>query len=429
MATRQGVKAASGAEVKSEPSLSRPITVSWASRTFVSLRFPEYRKLWISMLLAMGGLQMQIVARGVLTYDITDSRQLTGIVSMGFAPTMLLFSLFGGVIGDRFEKRFIIQISQLGSVINSVAMGVLIVTQYIHWSHLLAASLLQGALFAFQMPARQAAIPSMVPRDKLTNAVSMNATAMSLMAVVAPGIAGLLYSQFGPAAVYFVISALTLSAFLFTSKLSRIEGIKGQQSQSVLSNVRAGLSYIAHHPLLRLLMIQGAIVALLSIPFRTVIQIYARDIYGASPGEVGILLVASGVGGLAGSIFIAGLRQGQRRGIILLSAAFIAGVSLALIASFPFYIVGIIGMAGLGLGEAGRWALGQSLLMELSEDTYKARVMSVFMMIFGLMPLGIFPLTWAMDVFGGQLAAAGLAAALLVSTALLSLIPRMRRIA
>lgn len=409
---------------------SRPATVQWFVRAFDSLAVRDFRLLWLGMVMTMGGMQMQMVARGILAYEITDSRQLTGLIGIGFAPSMLLFSLFGGVVGERMERRSIIQVSQFLSALMTAAIGILIVTGALHWAHLLTVSVLQGAMFAFQMPARQAAIPALVGQDRVSNAVSLNAMAMSLMTVVSPGIAGLIYGLQGPEAVYFVITGMNLVAVLFTSMIPKMFPEPERVRQSMVRNIRAGFAYIKSKPLLQVLIVHGIIVALLSMPFRMLIAVFGEDVYGATPSQIGFLLVASGIGGLVGSVGIASLRSGHRRGWVLLSAAIVSGASLTLIATVPVYWVGIAAMIGIGLGESGRWALGQSLVMEHADNEYRSRVMSVMMMTFGLMPLGIYPLSLAMDLVGGEAATLGMAVMLLVAGVLFIVTqPRLRNLA
>jgi len=131
--------------------------------------------LWFGMVLAMGGFQMQMIARGILVYDMTGDAFITSIVGMGFAPSLLIVSLYGGVLGDRVERRLIIQLSQVANGILAGVVAFLIITGTIAWGHLLAVSVFQGAMFAVQMPARQAVIPSLVGKNQLANAFALNA--------------------------------------------------------------------------------------------------------------------------------------------------------------------------------------------------------------------------------------------------------------
>ena len=146
--------------------------------------------LWIGLLLSMGGFQMQMVARGILVYDITDDARITSIVALGFAPSLLIVSLYGGVIGERMERRNIIQVAQAANGALAGLVAVLIIFDAVSWQALLGVSVAQGAMFAFQMPARQAAIPALVGQERLSNAIALNAMAMGLMTLVAPGLGG-----------------------------------------------------------------------------------------------------------------------------------------------------------------------------------------------------------------------------------------------
>jgi MFS family permease len=389
----------------------------------------DFRMLWFGMVFAMGGFQMQMLARGILVYDLTNDYFITGLVGMGFAPALLVVSLYGGVLGDRVERRLLIQLSQAANGILAGVVAILILTNTVVWGHLLVVSIAQGAMFALQMPARQAAIPSLVKKHQLPNAFALSAMAMSMMSLIAPAIAGVVYQFSGPAVVYIAVSAIMLSSVIFTTLVPKMYPPVSKTRESVLTNIAGGFRYIAGNKLVLNLLVYSMVIAVLAMPFRMLIPAFAKDVYGAAGSEVGVLLTAIGLGGLIGSISIANLRKGHRRGWILLGGAFVAGFSLLGIVGFPVLIAGFIGMIGIGLGEQARWALGQSLMMENTDDEYRARVMSVLMMTFGLMPLGMLPLGWAMGVFGAR-EAVTVTAILLVISAVLTVVlfPRIRKI-
>ncbi len=389
----------------------------------------DFRMLWFGMVLSMGGFQMQMVARGILVYEMTDDAFITGLVGLGFAPSLLVVSLWGGVLGDRLERRSLIQISQAVNGLLAGGVAVLMFSDNLAWGYLFGVSVAQGAMFALQMPARQAAIPSLVGKDQLPNAFALNAMAMSMMTLIAPALAGVLYELIGPENVYVIVCSVMLSAVLFTSLVPKMPPPASVPGQSVLENIIAGFRYIGQNKLVLNLLIYSVIVALLSMPFRMLVQVYAKDVYGSEPSGVGVLLTALGLGGLVGTISIANLREGHRRGWIVLGGAFVASGSLGLIVAVPVFFAGVIGMVGMGLAEQARWALGQSLMMENSTDEYRARVMSVLMMTFGLMPVGMLPLGWAMKDFGARPSVAVVSIALLAFAVLsVFLMPRLRRV-
>jgi MFS family permease len=381
----------------------------WFHRTFDSLGNRNFRFMWTSMLLSTGAIQMQMLARGILVYEIQDNRFIAAVVGMGFAPSMLIVSLFAGVIGERFERRAIIQVSQALNVGLAVIVATLILFDAVNWGYLLGVSVSQGAMFAIQMPARQAAIPTLVGRDRMSNAIALNSVAMGLMNLVGPSLGGLLYGQFGPQAVYWTCAGIGMVAVGMTGMLPKMHPSGDMVRKRMLRTVADGFSYIGKNRLLMVLLVQSVVVAMLSMPVRMQIAVIGKDIYGSDPGGIGWLTAAAGVGALIGAIGIAGLRSGQRRGLVLMIAAVLSAVSIILMGSLPIYAVGIGAMVGIGLGESGRWALGQSLVMEQTEDDYRARVMSVLMMTFGLLPIGLLPFGAAMQEFGSQKAVLGIA--------------------
>ena len=382
------------------------------NRMFESLGNRDFRFLWYGSLLGMGGFNMQMIARTMLADDLTGSAFLTGLVSMGFAPSMLILALFGGVAGDRTERRLLIQMTQIAHGVTALVVAILIITGVIHWWHLLAVSIFQGALFAFQMPARQAAIPHLVGKDQITNAIALMAAGMSAMSIFAPGLAGLLYGQLGPEAVYLVIVVTSAFAALSTSQIPKIQPEPETGNANMLQNVGAGLKYVRSNSTVLLLLFSGLTVAILAMPVRILMPLIARRLYGTQevlvaggttfvlePSHIGWLLTMAGVGGLLATMVIANLKRGQHRGLILLAGSVAMGLALSLMGLIPIYMVGLSAMLVVGFAESVRWALGMSLIIESTSTNYRARVSSVHMMTFGLMPLGALPLGIVVDRF------------------------------
>ena len=397
-------------------------TSGWR-QTFSSLSNREFRILWFGMLFLMGAMQMQMIARGYLTYELTGSPALLGVVSAGFALPMLLLSLFGGAFADRLERKRIIQLGQVGAALIALFVGVSVSTETVTWYHLLAASMLQGAVFSFLMPARQAIIPQLVGQERLGNAMALNAMGMSATTLLAPAVAGVLYGNIygyvpiGPDGVYYIITAMCVMATLLTGRLPKLTG-GGTGRSGVLSDIRAGLSYIRRSPLVMALLVIGLTSTVLAMPFRFLMPIFIVDIYGLGPESMGLMVSIMGLGSLGGSLFIAALGN-WRRGRLLIMSAFMSGIALMLVAVLPFYQVALGLMLLLGLGDAGRRTLNQSLIMEVSEDQYRGRVMSVFMTNFALIPLGVLPAGIAAEFLGGQLTVGILAGLLLATTAII----------
>jgi len=363
----------------------------------------------------MTGMQMQMVVRSYLAYEITSSPFLLGVVNAGFAIPLLALSLFGGAMADRLERKRIIQIGQLVAVILSIFIGVSIATDAITWMHLLGVSMAQGALFSFLMPARQAMIPQLVGKENLTNAMSLDAAAMSATTLIAPAIGGGLYNVIGPEGVYYLISGCSVLAIMFTSMVQSPDRIKVSTRTAMVVDIKSGLSYVAHNRMVLVLLVLGLLTTLLANPFRFIMPVFVVDVYGLGPESMGLLVTITGLGALVGSLSIASIGK-WHRGLLLLASCLVSGIALLMVASIPFYIAATLIMIPIGLGDSIRWTLNQAMIMEEVADEYRGRVMSIFMMIFGMIPLGVLPAGLLAETVNGQFAVGLLAALLLIVT-------------
>ena len=365
-------------------------------------------------------MQMQMLARGYLVYDLTDQNAaILGIVSAANALPILALALFGGAIADRLDGKRIIQLSQVSLGLLALFIALSLTTDTITWYHLLAGAVVHGALVSFLMPARQAIIPHLVGQQRLGNAMALNAAGMSAATVMAPAGAGSLYAFLGPDGAYYVISGMFFFSVFLTTLLPQVNA-KAAGRTTVLADIMAGLSYIRRSPLVMALLVTALATTLLAMPFRFLLPVFVVDVYQRGPNEMGLLLTMMGVGTLIGSLFIAGLGQ-WHRGLLLIAGGAVSGLTLLALALFPYYSLAVGLMAALGLGDAGRRALNQALVMEVAEDVYRGRVWSVFMMNFGLMPLGVLPAGLASEYLGGP-AAIGILAGLLLFTVFIILV-------
>ena len=373
----------------------------------------------------MGGISMQMVVRGYLTYELTSSPLKLGLVSAGFALPMLTLALFGGAVADRMERKRVIQLGQVAAGLLALFVAVSITTHTITWVHLMAASIAQGAMFAFLMPARQAIIPQLVGQKNLTNAMALSAAAMSATSLFTPSIAGWMYAYFGADIVYYLIAALMVISVILTSFIRVAGGGPTKPTVPMLSDIRDGLSYIRGSPLVLVLLLMGLFTALFAMPFRIgLMPIFIIDVYERGPEALGLMITVSGAGSLLGTLFIATVGA-WRRGILMIMGSFASAIALLLIALIPVYFAAVGIMVLMGLGDAGRRTINQALIMEEVEDRYRGRVMGVFMMNFGLMPLGVLPAAAAVQFIGAQWVV-GILGGLLMATTLAVLLTQKR---
>ncbi len=400
-------------------------------RTFLSLRNPGYRSFWLSLVLMMAGVNMQMMARGYLAWDLTHSIRDVALVGAGFAPPILIFSLFGGALADRWDRKKLVQYGQLTIGLVACSVGVTIVTGVVNIWILLLAGFGQGMVWSFLMPARQAIIPQLVPKAEVTNAVALSASAMALMTLAGPGLGGVAYALIGPGPTYFVISAMIFVSFFMTGSIPEvnIKATAQRKTQQVFSAVWDGLKYTSRNRTILFLLLLVMATTMSSMSFRSLMPAYVDIMFNGGPGMLGLLMSMIGVGALTGSLFIAGLTTGTRRGGVLLGATALSAAAILISAFVAIFLVAVVAMVMLGLGDSGRRSLNASLLMEQSDEEHRGRVMGIYMLNFGLTPLAAIPLGFLAEATNIQLAFGLAGAGLALSVVLTTLLtPRIRRL-
>jgi len=375
------------------------------------------------MLLLMAAMNIQMLSRSYLTWELTHSPIAVVVVGAGFAPPILLLSLYGGAIADRYARKRIIQFGQLAMLVISLFIAFSISTGTVTVYHLVGASLGQGTIWAFLMPARQAIVTQLVDDEHLTNAVALNASGMSLMTLAAPGIGGLIYGIWGPAATYFTISGLTIGAYVLMGFVPDIAPV-ARGSRRIWRDIKEGLVYTKHNRTVLMLLLVALSTAVLAMPFRSLLPVQIERVFDMKVEALGLLLSMIGVGSLFGSLVIAGLSKNNHRGWVLLGSSVLSGVAILLAAATTSYALALVIMVVLGIGDSGRRALNASLIMEQTDEEYRGRVMGVYMVNFGLIPLGAIPLGFIAQWFdvrlsfavaGGALVAAAIGYTVLTS--------------
>lgn len=389
-------------------------------KTFASLSSRDFRFLWLSVVFMMASLQMQGVVRGYLTYDLTSSPLRLGLVNSGFALPMLTLALFGGVLADRLRKKRIIQFCQGLGFVTATFIGISIITETITWIHLLIASLVNGFIFAFMVPARNALITKLVPEYRVSNALALNAAAISSTTLVAPAIGGNLYSLIGPGGTYFLIAAFQLSALFCTGLIRKGNEMGGATDKGMLHRIKDGLSHIKRTPTVMALIVMGLSMALISFPLRSLLPVLVVDVFKRGPETLGLLLSILGGGAIVGSLTIASLGR-KNRGLLLISAGILSGTAMLVAGLFPLYGVFISIMLVLGLSDSIRRSLTMALILESTPPEYQGRVSSVYTMNFGLMPLGTLPAAAIAERAGVPLVSLLLGIIMLVACAIIAI--------
>jgi len=408
-------------------------------RTFSSLRNPVFRLYYGAMMGQMAAMNIQMMARSLLIYEITGSGTILGVMALANAVPMLFFSLFGGVIADRVQKKYVLLVGQAASGLVSLGVAVALVTGVLgdssagSWWILVVASLVQGTIMGLMMPARQAMIADIVGGEQLMNAVALNTFGMNLNRLMMPALAGFFIDGYGFESIYFAMTGMYIIAVGFISLMPKT-GTVSLRGRGAMQDVKDGLKYVRHEPTILLILIVTFFTVLFSMSYMMLLPAFTVDIYGVGAKGMGILISVSGIGAMAGSIFLASLPN-KRRGLMFILGSLILGLSLVGFSFssywFPDYAwpVALGFIVFVGIGQTARMTLGNTLLQYYVKDEYRGRVMSLYMMEFGLTSFGVFFAGILTDIIGVRWSVGGLAIMLVIlSIYMLIFMPRLRNL-
>jgi MFS family permease len=377
----------------------RPVpAVGWRS-TFASLSIPEYALYFWGMLAFFSGMNMMIVLRGYLVYDITGSPKALAAIMLSVSLPMLIMAPIGGVITDRIDRRTLMIIAQLAVAVVNLINTVLILTDTVAMWNLLIMSVLSGVAFSFNMPARQAAMPNLVPRHMLMNAMSLGSSAMNGTRILAPAVGGLLIAPIGIGGGFVVLTGLYFLAAFLTLGLPKMPPKDRDASVTFFSDFKGGFAYIKSDKLVMGLLLLGTIPMIFAMPYQTFLPIFSEDVWDVGPTGLGLLQAMAGVGGLVGTLITANLDNSPRKGWIMLASAIAGGVFLMAF-SYSIFGVALAMIALVGLAQMIFMTVNNTMITTLIPDNVRGRVSSVLMMTFGLMPLGVVPASILADTIG-----------------------------
>lgn len=375
------------------------------STAFKAFGNRHFRWHWLSTLTSFSAMQMQTVALGILGWQLSGSYAVVGVLQAAFAIPMAVFALPGGAVVDRLEKRRVVAISQALLGLLATGIAALIQADIITVALLFLGGAIQGALFSVNGPARTALMSEIVTPEELPTAMSMQNIAMNSTRVVAPALAGVIITtgnDFGIQAAYFATALLYIGTVWAILHVPRSTAHNGRARGSILVEMRAGISYVARHELLRPLMLSGLAVALFIMPYQVMLPGFADSLGHAE--LFGAMIAVSGVGGLTGSFGAALAAQSRRKPYVQFLLGLCAGGALIALGTLPMALGpagAFIALAGVGAASTAYMTLNQTMLMVECDPAYRGRVMSIAMLTFSAMPLMSLPLGILADLIGG----------------------------
>lgn len=365
---------------------------------FAALRHRNFRLFWSGQCVSLVGTWMQSIAQGWLVLQLTDSPFRLGIVSAAQFLPVMLFSLYGGVLADRYPKRRLLLLTQSLLLVQAAVLAVLTWSGAVRYWHVAALALALGTVNSLDMPVRQSFVMELAGREDLMNAIALNSTAFNAARLVGPALAGLVLARYG-AAVCFALNALSFLAVLQgIVRLPRAAGGGGPApARSVWREIRGGAAYILGHEVLRdhLLLLAG--LSIFAMNFNVLVPSFARYSMDGDARSYGLLMSCMGLGAMGGAFTMAGLsRCGPRRPITIAAGTGLCLAQMALpLARSLAPAAPLLLLTGLCMTSFNTSI--NSTLQLAAEDGYRGRVMSVYaLFLAGLTPLG--------SLFSGTLA-------------------------
>lgn len=356
---------------------------------FSSLRHADFRLVWIGMLGWSGAMWMENIARNWLVWKLTESPLELGLTNLVRSLPQVFLALPAGVIADRFNKKWVLLVSQGVTFVGYLVIFTLVLTENVVMWHVYVVGAVMGASMAFNQPARHSLIPRLVPPEALLNAMALTHVAMNVTRVFGPGIAGFLIwadnenvrMAYGAAiAIFIVVLAATVM-------LRESEG-RSMSRGSARAQFMEGINYVAKTPSILAITIVSLVVFTFAMPYHTLLPVIADQVFNIGPEGYGLLLSVAGAGALAGGLGIAALGDFRYKGLLLLGGGMGMGLLLVVLGVAPWVSGAFVAMLLLGACQSLFMAAGNTLILNVTPPALQGRVMSVYALDHALMPLG-----------------------------------------
>jgi MFS family permease len=370
-----------------EPIATHAATASTGGRILrrlaAAFTFPDFRNLWLAAFTSAVGTWMQRFAQQWLILTLTGSAFFLGLDSFLGELPLLLFTLIGGVIADRHDRRQLLIASQTIQMLCALILTGLVFFDVVQIHYILALSFLTGTAQAFGGPAFQSMIPSLVPRSTLPNAVALNSVQFNLAQMVGPLIGGGVLVALGMT-VCFGLNSMSFLAVIIVLSLMRFPTPTTDTRQRLMVELKSGLSFVRRQPALLALTVLAMATTTLGVPIRAFLPVFADD-----AAHLSRMMAVLGGGAVAGAFTVAWLGKFQYMGRTLLIVQVAFGGLVATFASLPITSLSYVILFFAGSTLLVVFALTNSLVQLAVPNELRGRVLSIYMMAFrGGMPLG-----------------------------------------
>ncbi len=368
--------------------------------TFASLRVPAYRVLWWSAVYSFMGVQMQMLLRGLLAWDLTEREGALGTVFLVFGLAMLVTTPLGGVAADRFSKRWLLFWGQLFITLGAVGMGIAVIAGVEQFWMLLAVSFLQGSMFGLTGPARVSFSRELVGPELLANAITLATLSMSTTRIFAPSLAGALagWALFGIGGAYVVAAFFSMVSAVLTFRLPTTEVVRSDRNP--LQEIADGFRYVAERPPLRRLVLASTVVIMFGFNYISFMPALVEGIFELGEGSVGFMSTASSIGAVAVSIPLASRANTPRARSLIVMFGVGFGGFVMLLSVAPSYWTAVLVVILIGAATTGFQSLTAAVALADADEHHQGRVQSLMQLAFAGFGIAALPLGLLAEAIG-----------------------------
>jgi predicted MFS family arabinose efflux permease len=356
--------------------------------TFRAFQYRNFRIQWTGAFTSTTGTWLQEVAQSWLIYSLTGSKVLLGVTAFLAGAPILLFSLIGGVVADRMDRRRLLLFSQYTQMTSAFILALLVFLGKVRIWHILTLTFVNGLAQAFGGPAYQALIPSLVEPEALSNAIALMTIQFNLARVIGPVIAGFAINWLGMGAC-FALNGLSFIAVIISLTLLHIQFIPKKAEVHILVSLREGLRFVYRHGSMLALIVLAFSSTGLGVPVITFLPSFAKDVFHLGPQGYSTLLACSGAGSVAGALIVAWMGHISRKGRTALLMLIALGIFVSAFSHSGSYRLSCVFLFLAGASLISVFTMISSLVQLLAPEELRGRIMSVYNVAFrGGMPLG-----------------------------------------
>jgi MFS family permease len=352
------------------------------------LKIRDYRLLWLGQVSTSLGQWMDQVTRGYLIFQITGSPFQTGLATASRGLPLLIFGVVAGALADRSGRKLQLVVAQVTNAFLNCILATLVVTHHIQPWHIYSTGFLAGTVQAFQQPARQSLVSDIVGNEKLMNALALNSAALNSSRVVGPSIAGTFIVVVGTAGSYYVQGLMYAIATLWTVQMTVPERSGLRRREPFLASIRGGLSYVARDADIRTLMLLALGPLTFGMSYSSLMPVISQRVLHGGANVQGLLLTCIGAGSLLGALTVASMRRTHGYGLPVVIGASCFALSVVVFSFSHWVVVSCATGFVVGVFSVTYQTQNQTLLQVLAPPYLRGRIMSIYLLNRGTVPLG-----------------------------------------